>query len=81
MLVISVFLIKHVNVMNRFIGLMAAVMLTVSASAQSRGYEKLSALLRAVKYQYVDTVSEDKIVDDAIRGMLKELDPHSVYTC
>lgn len=65
--------------MNRFIGLGFALLLSGAISAQSQGYEKLSALLRAVKYQYVDTVNEDKIVDDAIRGMLKELDPHSVY--
>ena len=28
---------------------------------------------------YVDTLSEEKIVDAAIIGMLKELDPHSTY--
>ena len=28
---------------------------------------------------YVDSVDETKLVEDAIRGMLKELDPHSSY--
>lgn len=29
---------------------------------------------------YVDTVNEDKLVEDAIRGMLDKLDPHSAYS-
>ncbi len=34
----------------------------------------------AIRQLYVDTVNENKLVEDAIRGMLKELDPHSQYT-
>lgn len=34
----------------------------------------------AIKQLYVDTVNDEKLVEDAIRGMLKELDPHSQYT-
>ncbi len=30
-------------------------------------------------YFYVDSVSVDKLAESAIRGMLKELDPHSTY--
>ncbi len=30
-------------------------------------------------YFYVDSVNTDKLAEDAIRGMLKELDPHSTY--
>ena len=30
-------------------------------------------------YFYVDTVKADKLAENAIRGMLKELDPHSTY--
>ncbi len=36
----------------------------------------------AIKYldrYYVDSINQNKLVEDAIRGMLKELDPHSVY--
>ena len=29
---------------------------------------------------YVDEVDENKLVEDAIRGMLDKLDPHSTYT-
>ena len=34
----------------------------------------------AVSNLYVDKVDDNKLVEDAIRGMLKELDPHSVYS-
>ena len=33
-----------------------------------------------IEAYYVDTVNGGKLVEDAIRGMLKELDPHSTYT-
>lgn len=34
----------------------------------------------AIKQLYVDSVDDKKLVEDAIKGMLKELDPHSQYT-
>lgn len=42
--------------------------------------QKLRAAEQAVAIYYVDTVNEDKLVEDAIKGMLNELDPHSSYT-
>lgn len=41
--------------------------------------EKLTALLYHIEKSYVDSVSTNKLVDDAIRQMLVDLDPHSVY--
>lgn len=41
---------------------------------------KLQMAQIAVSNFYVDKVDEDKLTEDAIRGMLKELDPHSTYT-
>ncbi|TVQ14276.1 MAG: S41 family peptidase [Bacteroidetes bacterium] len=41
--------------------------------------EKFRRALRIVGFAYVDPVDEEELVEDAIRGMLKELDPHSVY--
>jgi|SRR5690554_5597634 len=41
--------------------------------------EKLTALLYHIEKSYVDSVSTNELVDDAIRHMLMELDPHSVY--
>ena len=40
---------------------------------------KLQIAEMAINNLYVDTVDESKLVEDAIRGMLKELDPHSTY--
>jgi len=40
---------------------------------------KFEHLLRIVDRIYVDSVNKDKMVEDAIRGLLKKLDPHSVY--
>src|SRR6188768_4264647 len=40
---------------------------------------KMEYALQAIKYAYVDTIDEKKITDDAIRAMVKDLDPHSVY--
>lgn len=41
--------------------------------------DKLDAAFRIISSQYVDELDEDKVVEDAITGMLKKLDPHSVY--
>lgn len=41
---------------------------------------KLLIAESAIRQLYVDSVSEQKLTEDAIKGMLKELDPHSVYT-
>jgi len=41
--------------------------------------EKLDYLLYFLNNNYVDTVNVHDVVEDGIRSMLKELDPHSVY--
>lgn len=41
--------------------------------------KKLSMALYAVASLYVDTVNSEKLTEDAIRGMLEKLDPHSNY--
>lgn len=41
--------------------------------------DKFQKLLFTVVSQYVDQVDSEKLVENAIVGMLKELDPHSVY--
>lgn len=42
--------------------------------------QKLYMAQGAVSQLYVDSVNEDKLVEDAIKGMLEQLDPHSSYT-
>lgn len=63
------------------------VVTIVAARAQnsiSLGDEKQLRKLQiaelAIRNLYVDTVNEKTLVEDAIRGMLKELDPHSAYS-
>lgn len=41
---------------------------------------KLVMAEKAIAQLYVDTVNENQLVDDAIRGMLEKLDPHSEYS-
>lgn len=41
--------------------------------------EKFNTLLYYIEQMYVDTVNSDLLVEYAIKGLLQELDPHSVY--
>ena len=41
---------------------------------------KLQYAEMAITNLYVDSVDEQKLVEDAIRGMLDKLDPHSSYS-
>ena len=41
---------------------------------------KLQIAEMAITNFYVDSVNEQKLVEDGIRGMLEKLDPHSTYT-
>lgn len=63
------------------------LMTTISAMAQMKlnfGDEsplrKLQIAELAISNLYVDNVDEGKLVEDAIRGMLEKLDPHSSYS-
>lgn len=47
-------------------------------NVQEQG-EKFNTLLYYMNRMYVDSVDLDGLVETAIRGMLEELDPHSVY--
>ena len=68
--------------MKKILFLAFAVMLTPVAIAE-RIPSNISKLLNAeyaIKSLYVDSVDENKLVEDAIIGMLEKLDPHSQYT-
>ena len=59
------------------------VALSISVSAQRSMPQAMQKLLNAeyaISSLYVDSVNEDKLVEDAIKGMLESLDPHSAYT-
>ncbi len=66
---------------------LVAFVAMVSVNAQKRvgmgknsPIEKLGRAEIAIANLYVDSVDENKLVEDAIRGMLEKLDPHSSYT-
>lgn len=69
--------------MKHFIWLLSLVALTAQAQKALGPNEPLFKLLRAeqaINALYVDSLNEKKLIEDAIRGMLQQLDPHSSYT-
>ena len=62
----------------------ALVLLTLSGITNAQNFlnqnQKLRMAEAAIAQFYVDSVDETKLVEDAIRGMLEGLDPHSQYT-
>lgn len=51
----------------------------IIAQNETDGLRKLNIAVYAVERFYVDSVNKPKLIEDAIVGMLKELDPHSTY--
>ncbi|MBN1338082.1 MAG: S41 family peptidase [Bacteroidales bacterium] len=41
--------------------------------------DKVNDVINYVTFEYVDSVNRDKLLEDAIGGVLKHLDPHSQY--
>lgn len=52
---------------------------SITAQVRREQLEKMHRAIQVVEFGYVDPVDDEKLVEDAIRGMLRELDPHSVY--
>lgn len=68
---------------KQYIGIAAAVTAFASLAQYNHGNQPVNKLRyaeQAIAQLYVDTVDEDKLVEDAIRGMLEKLDPHSQYS-
>ena len=60
------------------ISLSASAQMTINFGANSP-LRKLQMAEMAINTFYVDSVDENKLVEDAINGMLDKLDPHSAY--
>ena len=58
------------------VGLFAQMRINLGADSPLR---KLQIAEMAVNNLYVDSVDEQKLVEDGIRGMIEKLDPHSSY--
>ena len=58
-----------------------ALSFTLSAQRSlPQALQKLMNAEYAISSLYVDSVNDDKLVEEAIKGMLESLDPHSSYT-
>ncbi len=60
----------------------ALLLLSNIGFAQTKDQEqlkKLETFMRYVQLAYVDSVDSEKLTETAIKSVLKELDPHSVY--
>ena len=66
-----------------FLAIAMCLAMSFATSAQRSMPQAMQKLLNAeyaITSLYVDTVNEDKLVEEAIKGMLESLDPHSQYT-
>ena len=63
-----------------FLPIKAQLIVTDNRANAESQLRKLSIAEMAIKSLYVEEVDEQKLVEDAIRGMLEKLDPHSTYT-
>lgn len=80
-LVLPIHLLLKKTYINRLMFLLVVLFYSFNSFAQN-SQEELDKLIRAVqvvKFAYVDPVDDSKLVEEAIKGMLRELDPHSVY--
>lgn len=73
---------KYTNriLLTVFVTLLTASSLFAQRKIDDTQMRKLLITESAILQLYVDTVNEKKVVEDAIKGMLEELDPHSSYT-
>lgn len=68
-----------------FVGVISSVSLNVFAlkvdasQVPVAGLQKFSEVMARIKRDYVEEVDDEKLITDAIRGMLMGLDPHSAY--
>lgn len=67
------------NVIAIWTALMGLTFISVKAQHNNLT-RKLLYAEAAIKQLYVDSVNEDKLVENAIKGMLEKMDPHSTYT-
>ena len=76
---------RHVGLLSA--GLLAGVLLSLGVSALAqRGsplpldeLRQFSSVFSTIKNNYVEPVTDKKLIDGAIAGMLADLDPHSAY--
>ena len=69
---------NSINKISSF--LLGGIFLSSQITAQlAPPQDKFNYALELIKYAYVDTVDSKRLTEDALRAMVKDLDPHSVY--
>ncbi len=61
------------------ISLLFITVFSSHAQVSQEQFEKLQRAVQFIEFAYIEELDGDKIIEDAIRGILSELDPHSVY--
>ena len=67
------------NILYLMLLLPLAAMAQLRINMRGEALRKLQIAEMAINNLYVDTVDEQRLVEDGIRGMLEKLDPHSSY--
>ncbi len=52
---------------------------TINAQVYDKNIQKLQLTYQLINSLYVDSIDQNNLVEEAITGMLRSLDPHSVY--
>lgn len=65
---------------SRLLPLTLLLFVCAAQAQTNNNIRKLQIAEMAISNLYVDSVNEEKLVEDAIRGMLSKLDPHSAYS-
>ncbi len=60
-------------------GLFFLIVPAGQAQVRQNQVEKLQRALQFIEFAYIENVDDETLVEEAIRGMLRNLDPHSVY--
>lgn len=72
---------KRLLVTGLILSFLVSIPLT-SYSISEKGYQKLhtfAEILHQIEENYVEDIDEDVVIAGAIKGMLRSLDPHTVY--
>lgn len=67
------------NLLRVFFLLIFSIYFSSAWAQKDQSAQKLSTFYKYLELAYVDEIEGDLLVEDAIKAMLKDLDPHSTY--
>ena len=68
------------NILLALILILGTFVMSADKKKSAQNMKKLMNAEFVISEFYVDSIDDTKLVEDAIRGMLNELDPHSSYS-